>query len=70
VDAEVPHQLLQHVRHPVLQRLELRLPLLVPAELGHDKEAVHLGLLLLPLLRLARAPARAAAAARDACIGE
>jgi hypothetical protein len=63
VNAEVAHQPLQNIGHPVLQRLQLRLPLLVTAELGHEQEAIHLGLLLLPLL----ARAHAAAAAGEAC---
>jgi hypothetical protein len=71
VNVEVLHQPLQHIRHFVLQRLQLRLALLVAAELRHDQEAIHLGLLLLLLplllLGLARAPARAAG---DACCAE
>jgi hypothetical protein len=69
VNVEVAHQPLQNIGHPVLQRLELRLPLLVAAELGHDQEAIHLGLLLLLslLLGLARAPAAAAAAGEACC---
>jgi hypothetical protein len=72
VNVEVLHQPLQHIRHFVLQRLQLRLALLVAAELRHDQEAIHLGLLLLLLLPLlllglARAPARAAG---DACCAE
>lgn len=50
MDVEVPHQLLQRILHLRLQLCQLRLAVCVPAEEGHQPQAVHCRLLRLLLM--------------------